>query len=143
MNTQLTLVPSNAKVLRRKADLAVAFPDWLPREMVLLMIQKGGCGLAAPQVDYSLRLFVTYWGDVFVNPVITEHSDNTTTALEGCLSLPGVSVAVPRYDWIKVHGRLYYDIAARIIQHEMDHLDGKLITDYLQPSGNPAGRVGT
>jgi peptide deformylase len=97
-----------------------------------LMSKSNGVGLAAPQVGVLLRLFVTAWGEVFINPEIEQSSPNITTAVEGCLSLPGLNLAIPRPDWVALrHGQRYEGLQARVIQHEMDHLNGRLIKDYL------------
>ena len=122
------------------------------------MYRAEGVGLAAPQIGQSLRLFVVDGspfgegdeGDpgcrdfkrVMINPVLFEESDETTSMEEGCLSIPGVREPVVRPVSVKVE---YYDeqwvlreealtgIAARIVQHENDHLDGVMIPDYASP----------
>jgi len=124
---------------------------WLVPAMLKLMKRKKGCGLAAPQVGRSLRLFVTdaRYGSpaVAINPqwdypACTEHPA-PVTAKEGCLSLPGVGpVKVTREKtiithWQDMQGKDHMEeltgIAARIFQHECDHLVGKLIA-YPMPS---------
>ena len=114
-----------------------------------------GCGLAAPQVGKSIRLFVvdgTELGEdypdcvnfkqVFINPEIVEQSDETSTYSEGCLSLPGISENVVRPKTIKVryqdadfnwHEETFTDFRARIVQHEYDHLEGHVFTDRISP----------
>jgi peptide deformylase len=76
-----------------------------------------------------------------VNPEIIEHSENKVSEAEGCLSVPGESGDVKRWEWIKVtfidpEGRKYAmrleSLAARIVQHEIDHLDGILFTDKAE-----------
>lgn len=113
--------------------------------MAVSMYESQGIGLAAPQVGVGVRVFVMDTGEglsVFVNPEIMEFSPRKTRLIEGCLSLPGISVSVPRPDKIKVracdeNGKMFtksYDsLAAKAIQHEMDHLNGKLIIDHLNP----------
>lgn len=111
-------------------------------QLVATMIKADGIGLAAPQVDRPERIFVALLSDeyyVFVNPTITELSESQGTDKEACLSLPGVTVPVRRPKIVKVE---WYDAAgnpqkkkfkrmnARVVQHEMDHLEGKLISDY-------------
>jgi peptide deformylase len=112
---------------------------------------NGGVGLAAPQVGVNKRLIVVslmqdyedenYKTIAMVNPEIIEHSPETCTDTEGCLSVPGESGDVIRYAWIKVtfldpEGRKYAmrleNLAARIVQHEIDHLDGVLFTDKVE-----------
>lgn len=114
-----------------------------------------GCGLAAPQVGKSIRLFVvdgTELGEdypdcvnfkqVFINPQIVEESDETSTYSEGCLSLPGISENVVRPKTIKVryqdadfnwHEETFTDFRARIVQHEYDHLEAHVFTDRISP----------
>lgn len=106
--------------------------------------------LAAPQVGINKRLIVislmkTYEDDNFrtiamVNPVIIENSGEKCSDKEGCLSVPGESGDVLRWTWVKVtfldvDGKKYMltltDLAARIVQHEIDHLDGILFTDKV------------
>ena len=123
--------------------------------MFQTMYHSDGVGLAAPQVNLSIRMFVmdaTPLGDefeefkdfkkVFINPYITETSGNEWSFNEGCLSIPGIREDVKRPDKILIE---YYDenfefheltlegIPARIIQHEYDHLEGILFTDLLPP----------
>lgn len=119
------------------------------------MYYSEGVGLAAPQVNLALRLFVmdaTPMGDTveefkdfkkaFINPYILEESGETWSFNEGCLSIPGIREDVKRPDWIKIeyydenwvlHEEEYTGIPARIIQHEYDHLDGILFPDRLSP----------
>lgn len=123
--------------------------------MIETMKSADGVGLAAPQVGHSLRLFVvldvdslehknTTYDDcgvtVFVNPRIIRRSEQTLDFEESCLSIEGVTGVVTRPEKIMVK---YQDTnlkeridefdghMSRIIQHEYDHLEGKLFTDYL------------
>ncbi len=115
-------------------------------EMLALMRAGGGIGLAGPQVGILQRLFVAQIDRealCLVNPVILTR-DGRVTMTEGCLSLPGLQVDVERDLEITVKG---YDalgrlsthpargLWARVIQHEMDHLNGKLICDYVSQEG--------
>ena len=112
---------------------------------------NGWVGLAAPQVWVNKRLIVVslmkdyedenYKTVAMVNPEILEHSENKVSEAEGCLSVPGESGDVKRWEWIKVafidpEGRKYAmrleNLAARIVQHEIDHLDGILFTDKAE-----------
>lgn len=98
-------------------------------EMFALMYEYRGLGLAAPQVGINARLFVTNWGEIFINPGIVELYE-PRSAVESCLSLPGVQVTVQRWNQIRLaDGRVYVGQQAIVIQHECDHLDGCLITD--------------
>lgn len=120
-------------------------------EMLELMYEHEGVGLAGNQVDLPYRLFVTNpQGDrevkdaehVFINPVI-RGGKGQAEAEEGCLSIPGVYAPVTRKETIRVQA---YDLAgnefdaeldglfARVVQHETDHLDGVLFIDRLSPA---------
>ena len=123
------------------------------------MYAASGVGLAAPQIGQSIRMFVVDgeplnedeaeedidpglvgFKKVFINPEIIEEAGDDWGFEEGCLSIPGIrgevfrpEIIVIRYfdtDWVE-HEEEYEGMAARIIQHEYDHLDGKLFTDYL------------
>jgi len=99
-------------------------------EMFTLMNQQNAYGLAAPQVGINERFFVTHWGGLFVNPTfIPRVADGKTWAPESCLSLPGKTFMVERWNTIQVDGKFYTGLHARIIQHEYDHLDGLLISE--------------
>jgi peptide deformylase len=101
-----------------------------------------GLGIAAPQIGQSQRLCIVKLNGRFmpmVNPQITKRSPDIEMAEEGCLSLPNVWVQVPRSVSIvitykdakgKDQERMLDHIEARIVQHEVDHLEGKLIVDY-------------
>ena len=120
------------------------------------MYEAEGVGLAAPQIGESIRMFVADGspfgegedGDpdclgfkrVMINPVIFDSSKETSVMEEGCLSIPGIREEVERPVSIKIE---YFDekwelveeeltgIAARIVQHEYDHLDGIMIPDHI------------
>ena len=136
-------------VLRRRAVSIDAVTPELRRlvdDMTDTMYDEVGIGLAAPQVGHSVRLLVV--GDeegrgvqVLVNPVITE-SGGSVTAEEGCLSLPGIFADVTRAQWVKLEARdlegrpitiTARGLRSRVFQHEIDHLDGVLFIDRLDP----------
>jgi peptide deformylase len=114
------------------------------------MFDFQGVGIAAPQVGDSLRVIVfmplVHNTDypmpprVLINPVIYDYSKNYIEDWEGCLSLPGQMVKIFRPLWVDVHAqdedgnefeeRFEY-LAARIVQHEINHLDGVLIDKYI------------
>jgi peptide deformylase len=110
-------------------------------EMSGAMLEKDGLGLAAPQVGVSKRLFIanTKQGPIaMINPKIIKKSWRKETDEEGCLSLPGVYGDVARYKTLKVKAQNHQGrevvleakgLFARVIQHEMDHLDGVLFID--------------
>jgi peptide deformylase len=133
-------------VLRAKALPVERFDRTLEREverMGVLMHDALGVGLAATQLGVLHRVLVyrAYSEDpltVLVNPVLEWESEERESAEEGCLSLPGVHVEVERAARVRVraqdeHGEeLEVDaegLTARVIQHEIDHLDGVLILD--------------
>ncbi len=113
-------------------------------EMALLMTQCHGVGLAANQIGVSRRFFIYDYKDkinLIINPEIVAHSSKLVYMKEGCLSVVDQAVEVPRWEWVVIGGQDYYgeDIEcratgfmARIFQHEIDHLDGKLIIDYKE-----------
>lgn len=117
-------------------------------QMHQTMIREEGIGLAAPQVGQSLRLFVVDLGDYqgekhrryeFINPKIVS-GKGSVTFQEGCLSLPGVTVPVKRFDQIRVdyqdrqgarRSLEAKDLLAVAIQHEYDHLEGTVLLDHV------------
>ena len=113
-------------------------------QMIDTMKRNNGIGLAANQVGYARRIFVmdvtpgTSTPQVFINPVIEKSAKEKLTEEEGCLSCPKKLVEVKRpiyvgLKWVCRHGKeqykTFYYLASRIVQHEMDHLNGKLIID--------------
>jgi peptide deformylase len=114
-------------------------------DMIDTMHHEIGVGLAAPQVGATLRLLVMDDGKgvarALVNPEITERR-GSVVAEEGCLSIPGIFADVERSEWIHVKAAdeegkpLSVELRgflARVVQHEMDHLDGILFVDRLPP----------
>ncbi|MEJ0096554.1 MAG: peptide deformylase [Methylocella sp.] len=123
----------------------------LAADMIETMQTAGGIGIAAPQVNASLRLIVAMpialreeWRDlppvVLVNPALEPIGDEREDAIEGCLSFPGVRGIVPR--WSKVAWRaqdldgqpisgVAQGLFARVLQHEVDHLDGILFLSRM------------
>lgn len=125
----MRLVPADDPILRRvcRVDFRVSLRQI--NNMFFLLREKGGWGLAAPQVGIDARLFVTAWGEVFINPIITGRLDPAESE-EGCLSLPGVVARKHRWQHILLADGTEYDgMQAITIQHEINHLDGTLITD--------------
>ena len=119
----------------------------LIENMIETMKASGGVGLAANQVGISKRIFVfnpseeDWRADAMINPVIIKRRGSEKTE-EGCLSLPGISAEVRRYKSVLVEGldidgrHVRFEakgLLARLIQHEVDHLDGKLFIDRLNP----------
>ena len=134
--------------LREKAAPVTEFDTsiaQLSEDMLETMYKAPGIGLAATQVNVPMQLLVTDISDdksepmVIINPEILEQ-DGSKINEEGCLSFPGIYAKVPRAEKIKLK---YQDVKgdeqvleaegllAICIQHEMDHLDGKVFVDYL------------
>jgi peptide deformylase len=137
--------------LRQSTNVVTVFDSRLKKladVMLAVMEREEGVGLAAPQIGVLSRIMV--WRDpdqedmqyVFVNPEIVSRSEECSTAGEGCLSVPGCTVEVSRNDEVKVNtqdleGRAFSveasGLVARILQHEIDHLEGRLILDRASP----------
>jgi peptide deformylase len=135
-------------VLRMQANEVEAFDDELARvaeRMLGLMHDAEGVGLAATQVGILRRVFVFSDGEedhVLVNPVVARDEKETETEEEGCLSLGPVRVPVERAVRVTIEAqdaagapvRLELEgLPARVVQHELDHLDGVLIIDRTDP----------
>jgi peptide deformylase len=131
-------------VLRMRANEVEAFDEELAslaERMIGLMHDADGVGLAATQVGILRRLFVFSDGEedrAIVNPVLTQVGAGQEIESEGCLSLGSVRVPVERSTAVTLEGkdtaggavRLELEgLPARVVQHELDHLDGKLIID--------------
>lgn len=143
-----------AKDIEQGTDLTQLIED-----MYETMHNAQGIGLAAPQIGKGVRLFVVdgtvldkdddeaeegmeNFKKAFINPVLLEELGTPWDFEEGCLSIPNIREKVSRKDTIKIR---YYDeqwnlkeeeydgMKARIIQHEYDHIEGKLFIDYLTP----------
>ena len=142
--------------MRKEAEVVPNdYPDLktLVANMFETMYHAEGVGLAAPQVGLSIQLLVID-GDVLsddfpeckgfkrvmINPVFLEKSEETTALEEGCLSLPGihekvsrsVSIRVKYFDenWVE-HEEAIHGFAARIVQHECEHLTGHVFIDNI------------
>lgn len=149
----LSVIKYPNKILETPANKVVDFNDELRQladDMVETMHANKGIGLAAPQIGKGLRVAVIEYPKqkdddfeiplmVLVNPKIISKSTEEQADTEGCLSIPGIEVAVPRAKRVKVKAQdlegnkirfTASGLFARIIQHELDHLDGKLIIDY-------------
>lgn len=150
------IVVAGHPVLKMKAqEIDKNFPDLdkLIEDMFETMYVSDGVGLAAPQIGKSIRLFVIdgkpaaednpeleNFKKVFLNPYIIEESGEEWFFNEGCLSVPGIREDVQRKSIVKIkyfdenwqqHEDVFDGMAARIIQHEYDHLEGTLFTDRL------------
>jgi len=146
-------------VLRKKSEpIDKNYPNVkeLIDNMFETMHNAGGVGLAAPQIGLDIRVLVIDFAKVedkkdpelskfkvaMINPQIIQMSEEISTEEEGCLSVPGINENVPRSKYIKVkyldtdfneHLEDFADYRARVIQHEHDHLEGKIFTDKVSP----------
>ncbi len=113
------------------------------KKMFKIMKEEDGVGLAANQAGFDMRVIIAQLPDdepyILINPEITE-MEGEDVMDEGCLSFPGISIYIKRAKKIKIKGLdldgnnveyVVEDLLARIFQHEVDHLNGKTIVDYL------------
>lgn len=150
-NPPLDLHYLGDKVLRQKAKRISKIDDsirTLAREMLQTMYSSHGIGLAAPQVGVNKRLIVVDTDPdnpdneaiVLINPEIKKFGNDFCGFEEGCLSIPGVNFEVTRPDTIEVNYRDEFGkpknikatgLLSRVIQHEIDHLDGVMFVDRV------------
>jgi peptide deformylase len=149
---------ADTRILRTPSTEASSPFDKVTKETIRALTRaflerEEAVGLAAPQIGVGRRIiaFRTRGFDdkdihrkkeefeILVNPRITQLRGEQVIGEEGCLSCPELRVEISRYPEIKVRAldiegrkvsRRYLDFAARVVQHELDHLDGKLIVDY-------------
>jgi peptide deformylase len=154
----LPIVAYGDPVLRKKAaDIDKDYPelDKLIEDMYETMQKSKGVGLAAPQINRSIRLFIVDSSkmydegeeekginEVFINAEMIEETGTEWKYEEGCLSIPNIREDVARRPVIKIrywdknwkkHERTFDDMNARVIQHEYDHIEGKLFIDHIKP----------
>lgn len=146
MKEIIKITDENNNILNDRAEeIDIRKDNALMREIILelkdtLRNHKEGVGLAAPQIGYNKRIFViNFSGDLrsFINPIISEVK-GFELSKEGCLSIPGKEFIRPRNNQItilyqtplgKIESRKLVGKAAIVFQHEIDHLDGLLISD--------------
>lgn len=123
----------------------------IAKQMAKVMYRNSGCGLAAPQVGIHKR-FIVFDCDVdneeptpvlLINPEIVDHGDEIVKSGEGCLSIPGLTLEIPRWDAVRVTGldgnfeevvfEAEGDLLCRCLQHEIDHLNGMTMFERLDP----------
>lgn len=154
----LPIVAYGDPILKKVAEeISENYPGLqeLINNMYETMYESNGVGLAAPQIDKSIRLFVVDaspfkeddskladFKKVFINPIILQEEGDDWDFNEGCLSIPGIREDIKRKEKLVIE---YYDenfelkeeaydgLAARIIQHEYDHIEGILFTDRINP----------
>lgn len=143
-------------VLRKKAtpiDANYSALKDLLDNMFETMYASNGIGLAAPQIGLPIRLFIvdiSKWEEakphfikqVFINAEVIEEWDKPWKFEEGCLSIPGIRENVNRHEKVRIryqdehfktHEKVFDGMAARVIQHEYDHIEGVLFTDKINP----------
>lgn len=152
----LPIYAYGSPVLRKKGtDISSDYPNLkeLLENMYETMYDSHGIGLAAPQIGLPIRLFIVDGSPIediepanfkqtFINPVIIEETGEEWKYEEGCLSIPTVRENVSRKPVVKIrfldenfqeHEKSFDGMAARIIQHEYDHIEGKLFVDKISP----------
>lgn len=153
---KLPIIAYGDPILKKRAsDISKTYPKLAEviADMFETMYASKGVGLAAPQIGLSIRLFIADgapfedeevkdFKQVFINPVIKEEEGNLWKFNEGCLSIPNIREDVQRKEVLHIE---YYDenwnfkketyagLAARIIQHEYDHIEGVLFVDRISP----------
>lgn len=148
--TVLDIIQSPNMILGMKAELVENFDTSLKRfinDMFDTMKAHNGIGLAAPQVGVLQRIFICKYKRkslICINPTLRLFGDQID-GTEACLSIPGVEVNVSRYSNVEVSAfdmkgkpfkHVFSGMMAIIVQHEYDHLEGVLITDYIKNSLN-------
>lgn len=142
---------------KRSENISPDYPDFKKfiDDLTETMYVSDGVGLAAPQVNRNIRVFVIDCNPfkerypeadgvkgLFINAEMIEQTGESWFYNEGCLSIPGIHEDVSRKKTIKIkyldenwveHTKTYTGIVARVIQHEYDHLEGVLFTDHLSP----------
>ena len=157
MTELLKIAQLGNPILRSKAQPVSQITDKKLSELIDSLIattrDANGVGIAAPQVSQSYRLFIvasrpsdrypyapSMQPTAMINPQIISHGEKIVKDWEGCLSVPGLRGLVTRYKEIEVEyitrdgelkGQVLTDFVARIFQHELDHLDGKLFIDRI------------
>lgn len=162
----LPIVAYGSPILRQKCkDISPDYPDLakLIEDMWETMYNSRGVGLAAPQVNRDIRLFVidsvqiienleedekheyeddTGYKGVFINAHISEINGDEWSYNEGCLSIPKIREDIYRQEEVTIdfmdenfqpHTKTFNGITARVILHEYDHIEGKLFIDHLKP----------
>jgi len=151
MTSLLLQTGTENPVLRQRADEIPLVNDEireLGKEMITLMGKENGIGLAAPQVGIAKRIIIAMLKKnpvIMINPRITSFSVDTETEEEGCLSVPNVFDKVSRsigvsLEYLDIEGKKQSKnlshLEARIVQHEIDHLNGVLFVDRVEKKKN-------
>lgn len=147
----------NAVLRKETKEIKADYPDLksLVENMYETMYHADGVGLAAPQVGLPIRLLVIDLAPfmesdpelgsfkvTMINPRMLDMSEKTVLGEEGCLSIPGIHESVARSEKIQIsyfdmdfkeHIEEFEGYKARVVQHEYDHLEGKVFTDRVSP----------
>jgi peptide deformylase len=131
----------------KKVDKVDSSITDIVKDMIDTMEEEGGVGLAAPQIGITKRIIIVRYGDkieTFINPEVEVIDDNIIESDEGCLSIYSIQgFTVNRYRKVKVRainikGKpvevTAEGLLARIFQHEIDHLNGKMYIDHIDPA---------
>ncbi len=152
----LPIYAYGSPVLRKKcSDIELEYPNLkeLLENMYETMYDSHGIGLAAPQIGLPIRVFIVDGSPIedikpegfkqtFINPIILEEWGEEWKYEEGCLSIPTIHENVSRKPELRIkyldenfkeHEKTFDGMAARIIQHEYDHIEGKLFVDKISP----------
>jgi peptide deformylase len=152
----LPIYAYGSPVLRKKcSDIELEYPNLkeLLENMYETMYDSHGIGLAAPQIGLPIRIFIVDGSPIedikpegfkqtFINPVILEEWGEEWKYEEGCLSIPTIHENVSRKPELRIkyldenfkeHEKTFDGMVARIIQHEFDHIEGKLFVDKISP----------
>ncbi len=152
-NKILKIVKYGDPILRKKVENVKDFSNLaiFTENMLKIMYEENGIGLAANQVGVSLNILVIDIShtdnDNILKPLILintkiVHSEGSIKMEEGCLSVPDIRAEIVRPETIKIefqdlnqnfHTATFSGLQSRVIQHELDHLSGKFFTDYLSP----------
>ncbi len=158
MPISLSIFQLGQPVLRQKAQPILDVEDQDIQELIddlmQMLMESRGVGIAAPQVGRSQRLLIIashpnarypHAPDMepvaMINPSIVSHSDEIVKDWEGCLSVPGIRGLIPRYKNVEVkytnrsgelERQVFTDFIARIFQHEYDHLEGYVFIDRVE-----------
>lgn len=162
MAAELTVLELGNPQLRQVAAPVTEVSDrWLQQfidDLISTAHRTNGVGIAAPQVGHSLRLLIVasrpnlrypqaplMAPTALINPRLVAHGEEQVRGWEGCLSVPGIRGLVPRYREIEVEyldrqgqtqRQVWQDFVARIFQHELDHLEGKVFVDRVESTAD-------
>ena len=143
-NSKLKIITYPNSLLRKKCQEVKEITEDIKKfsqEMIKIMIENKGIGLAAPQVGVLKRVIIALTDNgpkAFINPKIIKKTKETEIMEEGCLSFPGLFLEIKRWKGVEIEALdgngnkiKATGLLARILQHEIDHLDGILFIDRI------------